>query len=206
MTKDRDFKRLVRSRMRRTGESYSTAMSRVRAKRAETSAGYDTSTWRVLELGDIQLRVPQSWIDLGATDSFEMAHVGPSRNIFSGAAALFAGEDGPTWLHALGNPFGGLRVFRQELGDNALSVPDARALHANKLRSGGFDDFDDYEQRNASGFVCSRPDRLRRRWTLRHHYVECTGLPLVLLVLGTFAYERDKDLIDAVLESLVTRG
>ena len=57
-----------------------------------------------------------------------------------------------------------------------------------------------------SGFVCSRPDRLRRRWTLRHHYVESDGLPLILLVLGTFAYERDKGLIEAVLESLVTGG
>jgi hypothetical protein len=28
MTKDRDFKKLVRKRMSRTGESYSTAMSR----------------------------------------------------------------------------------------------------------------------------------------------------------------------------------
>ena len=125
MTKDRDFKKLVRSRMRTTGESYSTAISRIRAKRPDTAAGHDTSTWTVLERGDIQLRVPRSWIDLGATDSFEVAHVGPARNMLAGPAALFATEDGPDWLYALGHPFGGLRVFRQEPGESALSVTDA---------------------------------------------------------------------------------
>lgn len=193
--------------MSRTGESYSTALSRLRAKRAETSARHDTASWRVLDLGEIRLRVPGTWIDLGTTDSYELVHLGPARNLFAGAAALFATDDGPGWLYALGHPFGGLRVFRQEPGDNALSVEDAKALHATKLRSGGYQDFDDYERSGerppGSGFVCSRQDRLRRRWTLCHHYIE-HAQGLTLLVLGTFAYERDDGLIGAVLESVAT--
>ena len=208
MTTDRDFKKLVRSRMRRTGESYSTARSRIRAKRAETSPSVDTSSWRMLELGEIRLRVPDSWIDLGTTDSFEVAHLGPARNVFSGAAALFATDDGPDWLHALAHPFGGLRVFRQDVGDNGLSAADARALHATSLRLGGYHGFDEYDTPGhappASGFVCSRQDRLRRSWTLRHHYVEAPDRPLVLLVFGTFAYGRDEGLIEAVLESVAS--
>ena len=207
MTTDRDFKKLVRRRMSRTGESYSTARSRLRAKRAETSASHDTASWRAVELGEIRLRVPESWIDLGITDSFELVHLGPARNLFSGAAALFATDDGPGWLYALGHPFGGLRVFRQEPGDNALSADDAKALHAAKLRSGGYRDFDDYERSGelplGSGFVCSRRDRLGRRWTLCHHYIEHEQ-GLILLVFGTFAYERDESLIGAVLDSVAT--
>jgi hypothetical protein len=162
----------------------------------------------VLDLGEIRLQVPESWIDLGATDSFEVAHLGPARNLFSGAAALFARDDERGWLHELGHPFGGLRAFRQEVVGDALSVADAKALHSTSLRSGGYDGFDEYERPShmprASGFTCGRQDRLGRRWTLQHHYVEVPDRALILLVLGTFAYDRDEGLIEAVLESVAT--
>ena len=169
----------------------------------------DTSTWRALDLDRIRLRVPPSWVDLGTTDPFELAHVGPARSVFSSVAARFATDDGPAWLHALAHPFGGVRVFRQDAHGADRPARDLAELHAASLRSRGYQDFEDGDRRDgleggATGFVCRRPDRFRRRWTLRHHYVPAPDGGLFVVVLGTFAYERDEGLIEAVLASVVT--
>jgi hypothetical protein len=76
---------------------------------------------------------------------------------------VFSTEDSPDWLYTIGHPFGGLRVLRQEPNDNSFTVQDAKALHADKLRSGGLEDFVDDSQvlEGTSGFVCTRRDGVR---------------------------------------------
>jgi hypothetical protein len=207
VTSNGDFKRLVRNRMSRSGESYSTARARVRAKSVRAARPLDTSAWRPLELPGVALQVPSDWIDLGTSELYELAHVGPPRSILSGAAALFASEHAPPWVHDLAHPFGGLRVFRSDASDDrSLTATTAPQLHAEALRASGFEDLATYDGHFAhhasTGFRCSRLDRFRRRWTLRQHYFEAGDAAWVLLILATFDHDRDEALIDGVLETV----
>ena len=130
MTQDRRFKKRVRTRIAKTGESYSTAYSHLRKSSLEenTMAENEFQTITNHDFG-YTLKIPSGWRDVGPfiyNSAFEIArYVKTDDNIHDGIVNIFWGFPGesPRQLAETGDPSG--FDYSQASGVKKTSIGDA---------------------------------------------------------------------------------
>ena len=215
MTANKHFKRRVRERARRTGESYTTALRHLRRKDAREYL----MQWQRIEKSDFgyAVHVPAGW-DERAPDlqnsPFETARfAGPASRRHS--VIVFRGPlppgAGAAQLSSAGATAGQLSAGQPSAGQLSADEPSADRGSAAVwvaertqavLAAAGFGDFEitgtEVGGHAGARLDCARPGA-GRTWTVREYFVIRDGVRFVL-GCGSYAPDEDDSLFAAIAE------
>lgn len=180
MTERRNFKRLVRERARRTGESYTAAL---RHLRSSEPMEVPAMSWQRIEKPDFEyaVNVPEGWVERDPdpkNSPWETArYVDPSDRRHS------------------------LIVFRNPTGGAQRVAADMAARAETALTAGGFGDMTiaDAEWAGRDGGVrldCAKRDA-GRVWAVREYFLVIDGVGFCL-GFGSAAPEEDEPLVTEI--------
>ena len=200
MTAKKNFKRLVRRRARKTGESYVAALRHFKHKTAEDEPVTTPDPTQPVALPQMRriekpeygfaLSVPVEWLDEPPNlknSSWEVAR----------AFATYPGDVRRGFI-----------VFRGPAGQDAEPEAAARGSQT-VLERGGFGNFvltdDVIAGRPAVQLDFNRPAASGRTWSVRHHFLIVGGATFCIS-FGTNALEEDGALLDALAASFELTG
>ncbi|MFD2417458.1 hypothetical protein [Amycolatopsis pigmentata] len=188
MTANKNFKRRVRERARRTGESYTAALSHLRRLHSEEKL-MRPDEWQRIEKTDFgyAVLIPQGWAerppDLKNSPWETARFIDPSDRRHS------------------------MTVFRSPTRANRTAQEAAERVRP-ALESSGFTDFElsgsTLAERPAVLMKCARHDA-GRVWTI-HEYIAVVDMAVFCLVCGSIVVDEDAPLFEALVDGFELTG
>jgi hypothetical protein len=201
MTANKHFKRRVRERARRTGESYTTALRHLRRKHAREYL----MRWQRIEKSDFgyAVQVPAGWderapdLENSPLETARFANPADRRH----SVIVFRGPLPPGAGAAPGSS-AGAAAGQGSAGQGSAAVRVAERTQA-VLAAAGFGDFEitgtEVGGQAGARLDCARPGT-ERTWTVREYFVVRDG---VRFVLGCGSYAPDE--ADALFAAIAER-